>query len=427
MGGESLSIPAVMGLLFTFLILGLLWCALSLLRSRTQGYLAAMVLMGTPFFIAMGASQFADIPFAFFILATLVMLFFQARSPGNHAGPLILAGIAAGLCAWTKNEGLLFVLIVTVSLFGTAAYTGGWRRSLNRTGWFLAGALPVLLIVIYFKTRLSPANDLVAGFSLAAVSAKLLGSGPLCRDRQSLFHHRDQFHPGVDRRARGDASQPRRRQHPALVGYLLLAGIRIDGRDRIGLFQTAAVLLLMLVGYFFVYVLTPLDLNYHLMTSLNRLFLQLWPGVIFLFFMIAGLAGAGSSRGTGRKPHPHSRKQDRTREKNQGNQGDEMNTEKMLSVVIPVYNEKETILKIIEKVLKLDFVKEIIVVDDGSTDGTRELLEQATLRRAGEALLSRPEPGQGGGAADRIRSCHRGDRGRSRTRTWNTIRTNSPR
>ena len=37
-----------------------------------------MILMGTPFFITMGASQFADIPLAFFILTTLVMLFFQA-------------------------------------------------------------------------------------------------------------------------------------------------------------------------------------------------------------------------------------------------------------------------------------------------------------------------------------------------------------
>ena len=43
----------------------------------------------------------------------------------------------------------------------------------------------------------------------------------------------------------------------------------------------------MTVGYFFVYVLTPLDLNYHLLTSLNRLFLQLWPGVLFVVFMVA--------------------------------------------------------------------------------------------------------------------------------------------
>lgn len=56
-----------------------------------------------------------------------------------------------------------------------------------------------------------------------------------------------------------------------------------------------------------------------------------------------------------------------------------MNTEKVLSVVIPVYNEKETILRIIDKVLQLDFVKEIIVVDDGSKDGTVELLREAAL------------------------------------------------
>ncbi len=53
-----------------------------------------------------------------------------------------------------------------------------------------------------------------------------------------------------------------------------------------------------------------------------------------------------------------------------------MNPEQMLSVVIPVYNEKATILNIIAKVLKLDFVGEVLVVDDGSTDGTRELLKE---------------------------------------------------
>ncbi len=74
-----------------------------------------------------------------------------------------------------------------------------------------------------------------------------------------------------------------------------------------------------------------------------------------------------------------------------------MNTQKMLSVVIPVYNEKETVLKILEKVLKLDFVVEIIVVDDGSTDGTRELLEQATLD--GRVKLFFHDRNRGKGAA----------------------------
>jgi glycosyltransferase involved in cell wall biosynthesis len=44
---------------------------------------------------------------------------------------------------------------------------------------------------------------------------------------------------------------------------------------------------------------------------------------------------------------------------------------------MPVYNEKNFILKIIEKVLGLDMVKELVIVDDCSTDGTRDILKNA--------------------------------------------------
>jgi glycosyltransferase involved in cell wall biosynthesis len=53
-----------------------------------------------------------------------------------------------------------------------------------------------------------------------------------------------------------------------------------------------------------------------------------------------------------------------------------MNPEQILSVVMPVYNEKGTVLPMIEKVLQLAFVREVLVVDDGSTDGTRVLLKK---------------------------------------------------
>ena len=49
-----------------------------------------------------------------------------------------------------------------------------------------------------------------------------------------------------------------------------------------------------------------------------------------------------------------------------------------VSIVIPIYNEKSTLHEIVERVRAVEAmnVKEIILVDDHSTDGTRELLEQ---------------------------------------------------
>jgi glycosyltransferase involved in cell wall biosynthesis len=47
----------------------------------------------------------------------------------------------------------------------------------------------------------------------------------------------------------------------------------------------------------------------------------------------------------------------------------------LLSVVVPVYNEKDTVLKLVRSVQGVDMKKEIILVDDYSNDGTREILK----------------------------------------------------
>ena len=47
-----------------------------------------------------------------------------------------------------------------------------------------------------------------------------------------------------------------------------------------------------------------------------------------------------------------------------------------LTVIIPVYNEIKTIEKLIAKILEIDLTKQIIVVDDGSNDGTNIVLQK---------------------------------------------------
>ncbi|MCL5265009.1 MAG: glycosyltransferase family 2 protein [Chloroflexi bacterium] len=71
----------------------------------------------------------------------------------------------------------------------------------------------------------------------------------------------------------------------------------------------------------------------------------------------------------------------------------------MLSVIIPVYNEVSTIREILNKVAAVDVEKEIIVVDDCSSDGTRDILKEISAE--GGAAVYFHEVNKGKGAAIR--------------------------
>jgi len=69
-----------------------------------------------------------------------------------------------------------------------------------------------------------------------------------------------------------------------------------------------------------------------------------------------------------------------------------------VSVVVPCFNERATILALLERVIAAPFEKEILIVDDGSTDGTRELLAEKLPTLPGLRLLLQ-DKNQGKGAA----------------------------
>jgi glycosyltransferase involved in cell wall biosynthesis len=67
-----------------------------------------------------------------------------------------------------------------------------------------------------------------------------------------------------------------------------------------------------------------------------------------------------------------------------------------ISIIIPCYNEIHTIKKILNKVLKdNNYIKEIIVIDDGSNDGSKEILENELKKLINILIINKKNYGKG--------------------------------
>jgi hypothetical protein len=270
LGHESTIVPVVIENIFTFATAGLLAGSIAKLRGGATGLLAGVVLLSSDYFLRHGAYQYADTPLAFFILATIVLTIFHLRDPGKPRAPIALAGLCASCAAWTKNEGIVFLVCWIVSQ-GIAIVLPAAR---GRGTWSLlaaaAGLAPITAIVIYFKMALAPANDLTANLTGSMIRDYL--SDPqryvvVLRYFGKAFFD---FGKGV---------------LPVMAIYWLLAGRARSPDERRGLGCCVAALGLMFACDFFVYVVTPHDLPWHLKTSADRLLLQLLPSAMFVVFV----------------------------------------------------------------------------------------------------------------------------------------------
>jgi len=76
----------------------------------------------------------------------------------------------------------------------------------------------------------------------------------------------------------------------------------------------------------------------------------------------------------------------------------EMIHDQKISIVVPVYNEQQTIELVLDQLISLPFRKEIIVIDDGSTDGTDEYI-RSIAQSTGNIRFNRHTQNRGKGAA----------------------------
>ena len=273
-GTETLLGPAVVAATFTFGTVALLLTALAALRSVSQGLLAGLILLSTPFFVIHGTSLYADVPLGFFFLATFVFLALDGRYGAATGRFVVLAGVAAGLAMWTKNEGLLFTLAVGAGLL-FAGRRDGWAVSRRRLTAFGAGVLPLLLLVVGFKVAFAPPNDLVATLGVDRTLGRLTDPERYLLVLREYAGHIVSF----GKNAFGGAVWP-------LLACLAGLGVSPPEGRRAWARAGAVALVLLLAGHFMVFVSMAHELARLLDSSLDRLLLQLWPSALFLLFMV---------------------------------------------------------------------------------------------------------------------------------------------
>ena len=285
-GRETLRGPALVAAAFTFGTVLLLVAAIAALRSRSQGLLAGLVLLSTPFFIIHGTSLYADVPLGFFFLATIVCVALDGRYGGATSRFALLAGVAAGFAVWTKNEGLLFTVAV-----GGGFLLAGWRDGSiamrRRLLAFGAGVLPFLLLTAGFKISFAPPNDLLSTLGIERTLGNLTDS-----ERYYLTLRAYAIHiPAFGSNGFGTGMW-------VLAAILLGFGISRSQAGRPWARGVAGAIVLLLAGHFMVFVSMAHELQRLLNSSLDRLLLQLWPSVLFVFFMVVStLEEKGARRG----------------------------------------------------------------------------------------------------------------------------------
>jgi hypothetical protein len=268
-GKELAEAPMLISLFIPVAIVGLLYSATAMLRSKSQGMLAGIALLSTPLFMLQATQQLADIPIAFFFLASIVFLFYQERYPGYY-GFSSFSGIMAAFSGWTKNEGLLFLISVILAGIVVTYFSHDRKRHMKQVMYFVLGSMPVIAIIIYFKVYLAPQNDIKSGMNVVEILER---TGDITRYIETL----KAFLLGIV------LNFP----HIFLLFlYLLYSNVKINDNRKISVFTSLLVLTFMLLGYYWIYLITPYDLSWHLEWSLDRLLIQLWPSVLFTFFMI---------------------------------------------------------------------------------------------------------------------------------------------
>jgi hypothetical protein len=270
-GLAAVAPPILIAALFTIAAITLTIGGIRSLSTVPQSWVSGILLLGTPFLLRHGASQYADIVLCCFVTAAVVLYCLYDGDPTNTHLPF-LAGIAAAAAAFTKNEGILFLVVLglarIVRLVLRQPEKGGSHELLR----FAAGASLGVSALVTFKLLLAPRSEFVAGITPQVFVARVLNPAR---------------HLEVLRGIRDGLSFGQWSMNPLPLMALHAAAASTGNTHRQPRFTAAFTIVGMLCGFYVLYLVSPYDVEYHVRSSLDRLMLQLWPSILLLYSMTA--------------------------------------------------------------------------------------------------------------------------------------------
>jgi hypothetical protein len=277
-GTESQKIPPAVAGLFTFASAGILPGALLSLRKKQSAWLAGIILLTTPWFVYFGSLQFADLPLAACILSAVSCLCMALMDRLSSLRWFALAALAAGLAAWVKNEGQLFLLVFAVVAAAVFLFSFQKNERLQVLLHAFYGLILPLTILVLFKLTLAPANDVVDTGNLGQSVSQLLSPSRYGEVITAYLHYPKGF---------GGWALP---LPLAFLSFWILMGPKVNKENRAAVFSLAGVLALQWIGYFLIFVITPHALQTHINQSYDRLLMHIYPSfLLFLFLFLPPL------------------------------------------------------------------------------------------------------------------------------------------
>jgi len=254
------ALPIAVSLLISLSLLVLLGSSLASRKSVALGLLAWLVLLASEIFASQTSAQYSDLLQGLTFLATLVLL--EAAAESGSPRVIVAVGLAAGLSAWVKNEGLPFAV--------AALAVAVWRFRSRGLLWLALGAAPGLAATATLKL-IAQGADQTLPHNLSAAMLQITQAG---RWWQAALGFTKAIYDA------GAAIT-----HPVLLAALLAFALRFvpptKRRQRMWLWIPIAVTAAAEYG---LYLVTESNLDWHISTSVSRLVAQLWPSLIWLFF-----------------------------------------------------------------------------------------------------------------------------------------------